>query len=288
MGELGTDAIDRLIAPLLTPHGDRDRAHVDRRRDPPRALLDVASPAGAAVGGLIWAGAIAALLGAAGDGAAPTVLLAPALIVAVGWAIWDRAGRPDPRPPPPRARSAGKSIRATAAFARPYREPRRIPRAGSCRRPRNPAALPPPDERIRATRTATKHVQRGPPRRRFARRVAVALSARFGSRRVCPGSANGLQHERSTQPRSEDRRPRRRRLQPCLQLRGAAGRARPQARQGDGLLQDVVGFAHLCAERVHVSCRGRTAAVRGLRARAARRALRLPARARAPARTSRC
>ena len=61
-------------------------------------LLDVASPAGAAVGGLIWSGAIVALLGAAGEGAAPTPLLAPALIIAVAWAIWDRADRPDLRP----------------------------------------------------------------------------------------------------------------------------------------------------------------------------------------------
>ena len=57
--------------------------------------------------------------------------------------------------------------------------------------------------------------------------------------------------QRSTQPRESDRRPRRGGLQPRLQLRGAAGRARPQAGQGDGRPQDRRGRARLRAQRVH-------------------------------------
>ena len=154
----GPTAIDQVIAPLLTPTAIAIGLTWIGGAILLGLLLDVASPAGAAVGGLIWAGAIAALLGAAGDGAAPTLLLAPALIVGVAWAIWDRAGRPDLRP-----RRRGRTRRKDGGATRPsrdrYREPRRIPTGGSLRRPRNPAALPPPDERIRATRTATKHVQ---------------------------------------------------------------------------------------------------------------------------------
>ena len=128
-------------------------------------LLDVASPAGAAVGGLIWSGAIVALLGAAGEGAAPTPLLAPALIIAVAWAIWDRADRPDLRPYLPSfgagRESPGEHPSRVAETIRrvPRGRPRPHPEPRIVRRPRNPAAAPLADERIRATRTATKHVR---------------------------------------------------------------------------------------------------------------------------------
>ena len=153
----GPIAIDGMIAPLLSPTAIAIALTWIGGAVLLGALLDVASPAGAAVGGLVWAGAIAALLGAAGDGAAPTVLLAPALIVAVGWAIWDRAGRPDPRPILRPVREPDRAIRATAARSAPRRDPH--PEGRIVRQPRNPAALPPADERIRATRTARKHVR---------------------------------------------------------------------------------------------------------------------------------
>ena len=60
-------------------------------------LLDATGPAGAAVGGLIWSAMIVASLGAAGADAVPSILLTPALVIAVGIAIWDRHGRPDLR-----------------------------------------------------------------------------------------------------------------------------------------------------------------------------------------------
>ena len=153
----GPIAIDGMIAPLLSPTAIAIALTWIGGAVLLGALLDVASPAGAAVGGLVWAGAIAALLGAAGDGAAPTVLLAPALIVAVGWAIWDRAGRRDPRPILRPVREPDRAIRATAARSAPRRDPH--PEGRIVRQPRNPAALPPADERIRATRTARKHVR---------------------------------------------------------------------------------------------------------------------------------
>ena len=279
----GPIAIDGMIAPLLSPTAIAIALTWIGGAVLLGALLDVASPAGAAVGGLVWAGAIAALLGAAGDGAAPTMLLAPALIVAVGWAIWDRAGRPDPAPDP-RAPCASRNVRS----ARRRSRLRSAPRSASRGPDRPPAAQPRrPAPRRRAhpcDPDGAKARARGAPRRRFAGRVAVALRPRFEAWRVWPGSTNGLQHERSTQSRSEDRGPRRRRLQPRLQLPGAAGGDRPQARQGDGLAQDRLGLADLRAEQLHglALARGPRAA-RGLHALALPGALRLPARARPPA-----
>ena len=91
------------------------------------------------------------------------------------------------------------------------------------------------------------------------RRSAAAAAVGPLFRRIRAGSpapearppAKEPRDQRSAQSRSPHRRPRRRRVQPCLQLRGAAGRARPQARQGDGRAQDRVGLARLRAERVH-------------------------------------
>jgi hypothetical protein len=150
----GPTTLDALVAPMLTPTAIAIALTWVGGAILLGLLLDAASPAGAAVGGLIWAGAIVALLGAAGEGATAP-LLAPALLVSVGWAIWDRAGRPDLRPrrpaPAPRHRAERLPLRATPA---PAETPRPRPR-----RPRNPAAVPLADGRIRATRTAAKHVR---------------------------------------------------------------------------------------------------------------------------------
>jgi tRNA A-37 threonylcarbamoyl transferase component Bud32 len=161
----GPTAIDQLLAPMLTPTAIAVGLTWIGGAVLLGVLLDVASPAGAAVGGLIWSGAIVALLGAAGEGAAPTSLLAPALIVAVAWAIWDRADRPDLRPYLPsfaaRREPPGEHPRRVAEPLRrgPRARPRPHPEPRIVRRPRNPAASPLADERIRATRTATKHVR---------------------------------------------------------------------------------------------------------------------------------
>lgn len=102
-------------------------------------LLDATSPAGAAIGGLLWIAGVVASLGATATGP-PAILLTPALVVAVGWAIWDRHGRPDLRgwvavpldghlPSP--------------ALGRPLVPPEA---PGPARRPRNPAVGPLADE----------------------------------------------------------------------------------------------------------------------------------------------
>jgi tRNA A-37 threonylcarbamoyl transferase component Bud32 len=150
----GPATLDALIAPMLTPTAIAIALTWVGGAILLGLLLDAASPAGAAVGGLIWAGAIVALLGAAGDGAT-AALLAPALLVALAWAIWDRAGRPDL----PRPRPASTDSRPAPTLSR--RVPRAAPEPHPARprRPRNPAAMPPADGRIRATRTATKHVR---------------------------------------------------------------------------------------------------------------------------------
>ncbi|MCL4287864.1 MAG: hypothetical protein KJ006_09475, partial [Thermoleophilia bacterium] len=120
-------------------------------------LLDAASPAGAVVGGLVWAGAIVALLATAGDGA-PAPLLAPSLLAGAAWAIWDRAGRPDLLPSRPVRAPEGRKP-PPARRSRPAAAPRPRRAVPPPRRPRNPAAAPLADGRIRATRTAARHVR---------------------------------------------------------------------------------------------------------------------------------
>ncbi len=153
----GPTAIDALVSPLLTPTAIAIGLTWVGGAILLGLLLDVASPAGAAVGGLIWAGAIAALLGAAGDGAAPTFLLAPALIAGVAWAIWDRAGRPELRPSA--HRPATPRTAREPGFAKPMPPRRPDPEGRIVRSPRSSAARPPADERIRAQRTARRHVR---------------------------------------------------------------------------------------------------------------------------------
>ena len=188
LGDSGPTAIDQVLAPMLTPTAIAVGLTWIGGAVLLGVLLDVASPAGAAVGGLIWSGAIVALLGAAGDGAAPTPLLAPALIVAVAWAIWDRADRPDLRP-----RAAGAAPESHPA-ARP--EPSRDRCRGGARAAPGAADRPPAPQSggLAARRRAhpgdadgDKTRAGGTPWRRFASRVALGLTPISGTRRVCPG-----------------------------------------------------------------------------------------------------
>ena len=117
------------------------------------ALLDVARPAGAAIGGLIWSGCVAAALASAGPDASASFLLAPALVVAVGWAIWDAAGRPDLDAMAPEGESPG-GLRALFDAGPGLVEGPPQPRS-----PRNPADEGMVDDRIRATRAARRHVR---------------------------------------------------------------------------------------------------------------------------------
>ena len=99
-------AIDALIGPILTPTAIAVGLTWIGGALLLGLLLDVAAPARAAVGGLVWAGRSPRSLGTAA-GAAPTPLLAPALLGGVAWAIWDRAGRPRPRLPVPSPTACG-------------------------------------------------------------------------------------------------------------------------------------------------------------------------------------
>ncbi len=114
------------------------------------ALLDVAGPAAVAVGGMVWAACLVACLGAVGGAAGPSMVLAPALIAALLWIAWDRAGRPMPE--------NGTGLRLPAMAGRfGVASPRvadRPPRA-----PRNPAVVPLADAPTRATRAASRHVE---------------------------------------------------------------------------------------------------------------------------------
>lgn len=116
------------------------------------ALLDVARPAGAAVGGLIWAGCVAAAA-AAGPDASGSLLLAPALIAAVAWAIWDAAGRPELGTLVTDGRTPG-GLLALFDAGGGLNDPPEPARA-----PRNPADQGMADERIRAKRMARRHVR---------------------------------------------------------------------------------------------------------------------------------
>lgn len=116
------------------------------------ALLDVARPAGAAVGGLVWAGCVAAAV-ATGPDASGSPLLAPALIAAVGWAIWDAAGRPELGALVTDGRTPGGLLALFDAGGGLNHPPERA------RAPRNPADQRMADERIRAKRAARRHVR---------------------------------------------------------------------------------------------------------------------------------
>jgi hypothetical protein len=114
-------------------------------------LFDLAAPATVAVAGLIWAACLVASLAAIGGAAAPSPLLAVALLSAIGHAVWERAGRPPLRP----AISAflggldpGRAIRSGAADRDRQRRPRR-----------HPEGTPLEHADARAGRVATRHVR---------------------------------------------------------------------------------------------------------------------------------
>ncbi len=113
------------------------------------ALLDFARPAGAAIGGLIWSGCVAA----AAATASASLLLAPALIAAVGWAIWDAAGRPELAG----LTAAGRTPRGLLAPFDAGAGPNGPP--APPRTPRNPADQGMADGPIRAKRAARRHVR---------------------------------------------------------------------------------------------------------------------------------
>lgn len=116
-------------------------------------LLDAARAAGIVVGGLIWAAALAASVAAAGPASGNSALLAPVLTLALGWTVWDREGRPLP----PAGAWGMPQLGELAAWLRRGEgppEPLLAPRV-----PRNPATAPIADERIRATRYASRHVR---------------------------------------------------------------------------------------------------------------------------------
>ena len=149
----GPVAIDSVLASLLTPTAISIGLIWVGGTILLGLLLDATGPAGAAVGGLIWSAMIVASLGAAGPDAVPSILLTPALVIAVGIAIWDRHGRPDPRAWLPEA--AASVPAATLIRPRPAAGPRPAP----VRPPLNPATTPPADDEIRATRAARRHVR---------------------------------------------------------------------------------------------------------------------------------
>lgn len=95
-------------------------------------LLEVAGPPLIAVGGMVWAASLLSASSAVGGPLAPGLLLTPVLVAAIGALAWDRAGRPLPAP--------------------------RAQEPAPPRRPRHPAGSPPADDRARAARAATRHL----------------------------------------------------------------------------------------------------------------------------------
>ncbi len=160
-------------------------------------------------------------------------------------------GAGDRRPPAPAAPAAPRpAARALRRRSTPACRPARI--AGPpleelgerdrklARPPRRAAAA----QRARAAPAPRRDRRSPPPWVPGSPSVTASCSRRIRAglprqpARLAPRSRKGATDQRSTQPRESDRRPRRGGLQPRLQLRGAAGRAGPQAGQGDGRPQD--------------------------------------------------
>jgi hypothetical protein len=114
-------------------------------------VLDLAGSAMVLVLGLVWSAALVAALGAVGGPAAPGALLAFALMAGIGWIAWDRAGRP--ALPRPAARDRARPKRPQPA-ARPAQPRLQAVPGGAVSQ-----AVQPRDERARATRAASRHVQ---------------------------------------------------------------------------------------------------------------------------------
>lgn len=149
----GPIALGDVLGPLLTPTGVAIGLIWVGGAILLGLLLDAARPAGAAIGGLIWAATVASSLTAAGPAAVPSPILAPALMLAVAWAIWDRQGRPEFAHLLPGRDILGRvpGLAGAGAGARTAPAPPRSPR--------NPATMPLPDERSRAQRRAAQHVR---------------------------------------------------------------------------------------------------------------------------------
>ena len=151
---------------------------------------------------------------------------------------------------------AGVESAATVAARRSSTPSRPASRSRRSRSPRSPSRCRTPRDAVAARRS----------RRGDARGHAAGRSGGPGARRSCSPSGSrcgGLAltvraldscsggmtprpHERPPQHRAEDRRPLRGRLRPCLPHARAAGRARAQAREGDGRAP------HVSVSRVYV------------------------------------
>ena len=135
----------------------------------------------------------------------------------------------------------------------------------------------------RARRPAGRLRRAGPgprgrrPARSWPSLIAVAAAARGSLARPVepePPSVGWPTAERAPKPRGEAGGPRGGRLQPRLQVQGAAGRARPQAGEGDGGRKTRLDLAHVRAEPVRgLPLAGGPRAVRGLRGRRSQKEL---------------
>ena len=136
-------------------------------------ILDAAGPALLALLGLVWAAGLVAALGAVGGPAAPSLLLTPALIAALGWIAYDRAGRPE-------LRRHLQGLAALLPGAAPAdSKPIEVRRARPV--PRHPAGTPLDDRPARADAGSPS------PRRRRSARGRNTGWVSIG--RVAPGSA---------------------------------------------------------------------------------------------------
>ncbi len=149
----GPEALDGLLAPLLSAEVLAAGLIWIGAAILLGLILDLASPALLAVAGMVWAAVLVASLSAVGGPAAPSLLLTPALIAALGALAWDRAGRPEIRSRLPGV--PGISFEGLGSLFRvPQPEPSPRPRPA----PRNPAHAPLADPAARATRAASRHV----------------------------------------------------------------------------------------------------------------------------------
>lgn len=150
----GPDAVQAVIAPLGTADALATGLIWVGSAILLGILLDLASAAVLLVAGLVWSAVLVAALGAVGGAAAPSALLAPALMAAIGWLAWDRAGRPWPA-----AREGHAEAEAAAGPAANGRRRAPAPRLQAV--PGAAQAVEPtlPDDRVRATRAASRHVR---------------------------------------------------------------------------------------------------------------------------------
>ena len=138
--------------------------------------------------------------------------------------------------------AGGRRGAASTVWSRDAGRPRPLQSLARQSRSRRRYAAP---RRCSAQSPARSSRWRRRPLRRLAQRAIDAVLTC-----VAWTGALGPCHECAQKPRKQDRRPRRRHVQPCLQVRGAPGRDRAQAGAGDGGAQVLLGLAHLRAQRV--------------------------------------